>query len=187
MSRCLIACEFSGIVRDAFAAKGWDSWSCDLLPTEKPGNHIQDDVLKHLDDGWDLMIGHPPCTFLALCQAWRCNRDKERAKQREIAVEFAKTLWISKIPRICLENPKSILTTRMCKKHQTIHPWQFGHGETKTTWLWLKNLPPLKPTNIVEGREQKIFKMSPGPNRSKDRSRTYPGIANAMAEQWGAL
>lgn len=197
--RVLIACEFSGIVREAFNARGHDAWSCDLLPSQKPGQHIQGDALKAMRSrDWDLMIAHPPCKFLALCQAWRKRpsavdclsfglepaNETWRPAQRELAVEFARALWASDIPRICLENPKSILTTRLAPKSQTIHPWQFGHGETKTTWLWLKNLPLLIPTNIVKGREERIWKMSPSPERSTLRSVTYVGIAKAMAEQW---
>jgi site-specific DNA-cytosine methylase len=180
--RVLVACEFSGIVRDAFQARGHDAWSCDLLPTEKPGNHIQGDVLKILDDGWDLMIAHPPCTHLAVSGArWWAEKEKE---QRE-AIYFVTNLWDSDIPRIAVENPIGVLSRAICKPNQIIQPWQFGHGETKATCLWLKNLPKLKPTNIVEGREGRVWKESPGPERWKNRSRTYQGIANAMAEQWG--
>jgi len=187
----LVACEFSGIVRDAFRKRGHNAYSCDILPCEGSQEfHFQEDIIRLLLMDvmpWDLMIAHPPCTYLATCQTWRCNRDPERAKKRDAAVGFAKLLWTCHIPRICIENPKSQLSTLMAKKSQTIHPWQFGHGEQKETWLWLKNLPPLVPTNIVEGREQKVWKMAPGPDRWKNRSRTYQGIADAMAEQWGCL
>jgi site-specific DNA-cytosine methylase len=182
--RVLVACEFSGIVRDAFKARGHDAWSCDLLDTEKPGNHINDDVLKHLDDGLDLMIAHPPCTHLAISGAkWFA---KKQAEQQQ-AVEFFMSLANAKIDRIAIENPVCIMSTRWRKPDQIIQPWQFGHGETKATCLWLKNLPKLQPTNIVEGREARIFRMAPGPNRWKERSRTFQGIADAMAEQWGNL
>lgn len=187
--KILVACEFSGRVRDAFAARGHDAWSCDTKPSETPGQHIQDDVLKILNDGWDLMIGHPPCTFLALCQIWRKYKPGQewRKAEEEEAVSFFRKLWECNIPRICIENPMSVASTRVARKTQTIHPWQFGHGEKKTTWLWLKNLPLLMPTNIVEGREARVHRMPPGPDRKKNRSRTYPGIADAMAEQWGRV
>ena len=195
--KVLVACEFSGIVRDAFIAKGHDAWSCDLLPTEKHGPHIQGDVLEILDGGWDLMIAHPPCKYLALCQAWRCNRDAERANRREEAVQFATTLWGAPIKLKCIENPKSQLSTMMAPKSHTIHPWQFGYREMKETWLWLYGLPHLIPTDNVgpppkrddpeRKKWEKIWRMSPSPNRSQDRSRTYQGIANAMADQWSNL
>jgi hypothetical protein len=178
----LIACEFSGIVREAFKAHGHNAWSCDLLPTEIPGNHIQGNVLDILQDGWDLMIAHPPCTHLAVSGArWFKHKQKEQAE----ALKFVYMLVAAPISKICIENPVSILSTEVRKPEQIIQPWQFGHGETKATCLWLKNLPLLLPTNIVEGREAKIHKMSPGPNRWKERSRTYNGIAQAMAAQWG--
>ena len=181
--KVLVACEFSGIVRDAFAAKGHDAVSCDLLPTERLGQHIQDDVLNHLNEGWDLMIAHPPCTHLAVSGArWF----KYKGTNQEISLRFVQDLLMAKIQCICIENPVSIISTRIRKPDQIIQPWQFGHGETKSTCLWLKNLPLLQSTNIVEGRENRIHRMSPGPNRGKDRSRTFQGIANAMAEQWGA-
>lgn len=179
--RVLVACEYSGIVRDAFAALGHDAWSCDILPTERPGNHIQDDVLHRLHDGWDLMIAHPPCTHLAVSGA-RWFNDKQQ-KQAD-ALDFVRRLMDAPIPRIAIENPISIISSRIRKPDQIIQPWQFGHGETKATCLWLKNLPPLVPTNIVEGREARIHKMPPGPDRWKERSRTFPGIATAMATQW---
>lgn len=188
--RVLVACEFSGRVRDAFLARGHDAWSCDLLPTDSPGPHIQGDAIDAAyKGGWDLMIGHPPCTYIALCQIWRKYKPgcEWRAKEEDKAIEFFKRLWEAPIERICLENPMSIASTRVAQKSQTIHPWQFGHGERKQTWLWLKNLPPLRPTNIVDGREERIHRMPPGKDRSKKRSLTYQGIADAMAEQWGAL
>lgn len=179
--RVLIACEYSGIVRDAFAALGHDAWSCDLLPTERLGNHIACDVLQHLHRGWDLMIAHPPCTHLAVSGA-RWFKDKQ-AEQAE-ALDFVRRLMNAPIPRIAIENPISIISSRIRKPDQIIQPWQFGHGETKATCLWLKNLPKLVPTNTVEGREARIHKMPPGPDRWKERSRTYQGIATAMATQW---
>jgi site-specific DNA-cytosine methylase len=186
--KILIACEFSGIVREAFDAKGHDVWSCDLLPTEIPGKHIQEDILKHLEihakiyEDWDLMIAHPPCTYLAVSGArWF----KDRIQEQQEALNFVKALMNAPAKRICIENPVSIISTRIRKPDQIIQPWMFGHGETKKTCLWLKNLPLLKPTNIVEGRENRIHKMAPSKNRSKERSRTYQGIADAMANQWG--
>lgn len=182
--RILIACEFSGIVREAFKKEGWDAWSCDLLPTEIDGQHIQDDVLKHLNDGWDMMIGHPPCTHLAVSGArWFINKQTE---QKE-AIQFFMALINAPIRHIAIENPISIMSTKYKKPDQIIQPWQFGHGETKATCLWLKNLPLLKSTQIVEDREQRVFRMPPSKNRWKERSRTYTGIALAMASQWGSL
>lgn len=180
--RILIACEFSGIVRDAFAMKGHDVWSCDLLPTEIPGQHIQGDVLKILNDGWDLMIAHPPCTHLAVSGArWF----KDKAKEQGDAINFFMSFFPRAIKKIAVENPVSIMSTIYQKPDQIIQPWMFGHGETKATCLWLKGLPPLQPTNIVEGREHRVHGMPPGPDRWKERSRTFQGIANAMADQWG--
>jgi len=182
MLRLLIACEFSGVVRDAFARQGHDAWSCDLLPTESPGQHIQGDVLDVLDDGWDMMIAHPPCTHLAVSGArWF----KHKRKEQKEALWFVATLLEADIPKIALENPVSIISTRVRKPDQIIQPWQFGHGETKATCLWLKGLPLLKPTKVVSGREARVHHASPGPDRWKFRSRFYMGIAKAMAEQWG--
>ena len=180
--KVLIACEFSGIVRDAFKERGHDAWSCDLLPTEGPGQHIQGDVLKVRHDGWDIMIAHPPCTYLAVCGArwW-----KDRTEEQMVAIKFFIALIRSDIPKICVENPVGIMSTWLTKPDQYIQPWQFGHGETKKTGLWLKNLPELKPTDIVDGREARIHRMPPSKDRGKERSRFYPGIAKAMAEQWG--
>jgi len=181
--RVLVACEFSGIVRDAFRKRGHDAWSCDLLPTDAdPKYHIQGDVLDILDNGWDLMIAHPPCTHLAVSGArWFKYKQNEQAE----SLDFVKKLLDAPINKIALENPVSIISTRIRKPDQIIQPWMFGHGETKATCLWLFNLPKLIPTNIVEGREPRIHHMAPGPNRSRDRSVTFQGIANAMAEQWG--
>jgi len=180
--RVLVACEFSGTVREAFAALGHDAWSCDLLPTERPGKHIQGDVLPHLADGWDLMIAHPPCTHLAVSGARHFHR-----KQREQAeaLDFVRALLDAPIPRIALENPVSVISTRIRRPDQIIQPWMFGHGETKATCLWLRGLPPLVPTNIVSGREARVHRMPPGPDRWRERSRTFAGIAAAMAAQWG--
>jgi site-specific DNA-cytosine methylase len=182
--KILIACEFSATVREAFAALGHDAWSCDLLESEKPGQHIIGDVRLVLSQGWDLMIAHPPCTHLAVSGArWFKEKQYEQAQ----ALEFVRDLLSADIPRIALENPISIISSRVRKPDQIIQPYQFGHGETKATCLWLKNLPKLKPTQIVAGREPRVHKMPPSPNRWKERSRTYTGIAQAMAQQWGQL
>lgn len=181
--KVLVACEFSGIVRDAFAARGHDALSCDLLPTERPGPHYEGDVFDVIGDGWDLMIAHPPCTHLAVSGArWFAGK---RAEQAE-ALEFVRRLLDAPIPRIALENPVSIISSQIRKPDQTVQPWHFGHGEVKATCLWLKNLPPLTPTNIVAGRVPRVANMAPGPDRWRERSRTFEGIAAAMAEQWGS-
>ena len=180
--RVLVACEYSGAVRDAFAAAGHHAMSCDLLPTEKTGLHYRGDVRDVLHDGWDLMICHPPCTHLSVSGArWFKDKLPEQAE----ALDFVRLLLDAPIERIALENPISIISSRIRKPDQIIQPWQFGHGETKATCLWLKNLPKLTPTDIVEGREARVHKMPPGPNRWKERSRTFEGIAQAMAAQWG--
>ena len=180
--RVLVACEYSGVVREAFTEMGHDAWSCDLLPTETPGNHYECDVKEILSDGWDLMIAHPPCTHLAVSGArWFKDKKKEQAE----ALEFVQLLLDAPIKQIALENPVSIISSKIRRPDQIIQPWQFGHGETKATCLWLKNLYKLQPTDIVDGREQRIWKMPPGPNRWKERSRTFTGIARAMAQQWG--
>lgn len=188
--KVLVACEFSGVVREAFAKRGHDAWSCDLLPTEIPGNHIQGDVLNVLNDEWDLMIAHPPCTYLANSGVrWLYKSNKELNLERwRLLIEakiFFELLFHSKINKICIENPIPHYHSSLPKYTQIIQPWMFGHGETKATCLWLKNLPLLKPTDIVDGREARIHKMSPSISRGKERSRTFQGIANAMAEQWG--
>jgi site-specific DNA-cytosine methylase len=181
--KVLIACEFSGIVRDAFISRGHDAYSCDLLPCDRgPHRHIQDDVLKYLHWNWDMMIAHPPCTHLAVSGA-RWFKDKK--KEQEEAIEFVKILFNAPIPKIALENPVSIISSRIRRPDQTIQPWQFGHGEVKRTCLWLKNLPLLVPTEVVEGRNPRVHFESPSPTRWKKRSLTYEGIARAMAEQWG--
>lgn len=182
--RVLVACEFSGIVRDAFIARGHDAWSCDLLPTEREGPHIQGDVLEVLDRGWDLMIAHPPCTHLAVSGA-RYFAAKRADGRQQAALDFVQRLLDAPIPRIALENPVSIISTRIRKPDQIIQPWQFGHPETKATCLWLKNLPKLVPTDIVNGRKSMVHHCPPSKDRWKIRSRTYQGVANAMAAQWG--
>jgi len=180
----LVACEFSGIVREAFVQRGHNAVSCDLLPTEIPGFHWKGDVRDILGEPWDMMIAFPPCTHLAVSGArWFKNKQRE---QKE-SLEFVQTLMDAPIPMIAIENPVSVISTRIRKPDQIVQPWMFGHGETKATCLWLKNLPPLEPTNVVPGRESRIHRMPPGPNRGKDRSRTYQGIADAMAEQWGEI
>lgn len=183
--RVLIACEFSGIVRRAFSVRGHEAWSCDLLPSDDPeGFHYQGDVFRMLreDSFFELMIAFPPCTHLAVSGArWFKGKQAEQAE----AVKFFIRLSEVPIKRIAIENPIGIMSTRWRKPDQIIQPWQFGHGETKATCLWLKNLPPLKPTNIVEGRQPRVHYESPGDDRWKRRSRTLQGIADAMAEQWG--
>lgn len=180
--RVLVACEFSGIVRDAFRALGHNAKSCDLLPSETNGPHYQCDISKVLFNNWDLLIAHPPCTHLAVSGA-RWFKDK-KAEQAE-ALKFVRMLLNAPIDQIALENPISIISSKIRKPDQIIQPWQFGHGETKATCLWLKNLPKLVPTKIVDGRQPRVHFASPGPDRWKERSRTLPGIAQAMAEQWG--
>lgn len=215
--RVLVACEYSGRVREAFRARGHDAWSCDLLPSEDGSPfHIQGDVLSVLEglpsekyrgedyrdlssfdkekvnqeilltdiDPWDLMIAHPPCTHLAVSGARHFEAKRADGRQ-QAALAFVRQLLDAPIPMIALENPISIISSAIRKPDQIIQPWQFGHGETKATCLWLKQLPSLSPTNIVGGREARIHKMPPSPTRWKDRSRTYQGIADAMADQWG--
>lgn len=179
----LIACEFSGIVREAFRARGHNAWSCDLLPAEDgSGYHFLGDVIPYLQRHWDLMIAHPPCTHLAVSGArWFKGKQEEQNK----SLDFVKQLLEAPIPKIAIENPVSIISTRIRKPDQIIQPWQFGHGETKATCLWLKNLPKLIPTDIVLGREARIHRLPPSKDRWKERSRTYTGIATAMANQWG--
>lgn len=180
-----VICEYSGTVRDAFIAQGHSATSFDLLPTEAPGGHVQYDVTRLPADFWeqfDLAVCHPPCTHLAVSGArWFADKQEEQ----KAALEFVRWLMALPIPKIAIENPISIISSRIRKPDQIIQPWQFGHGETKATCLWLKGLPLLEPTNIVEGREAKVHRMPPGPDRWKERSRTYKGIAAAMASQWG--
>jgi hypothetical protein len=180
--RVLIACEFSGIVANAFAKKGHHVFSCDFLPSESYSYHYQGDVRDILWDCWELMIAFPPCTHLASSGArWFKNKNG----QQEEALDFVRLLMGAPIEMIAIENPIGIISSHICKPNQIIQPWMFGHGETKATCLWLKNLPLLQPTNIVDGREQRIWRMPSSENRWKERSRTFPGIAQAMAEQWG--
>lgn len=182
--KVLVACEYSGRVRDAFIALGHDAMSCDLLDTEAPGPHYCGDIKDVLYDGWDLMIAHPPCTHLAVSGA-RYFEEKRKSGVQQQALDFVRLLLDAPIEKIALENPVSIISTCIRKPDQIIQPWMFGHGETKATCLWLKGLPLLVPTDVVEGREAKVHRMPPSPDRWKDRSRTYLGIAQAMAAQWG--
>ena len=179
--RVLIGCEFSGVVRRAFRERGHDAWSCDLLPAEDGGEHIQADLLGVIGDGWDLGIFHPPCTHLAVSGArWFSGKRVEQ----EVALEFVRRLMLAPFPW-ALENPVSIISSRIRKPDQIIQPWMFGHGETKATCLWLNGIPKLAPTQVVEGRAGRVHREPPGPDRWKNRSRTLPGIAAAMADQWG--
>lgn len=185
--RVLVACEFSGVVREAFnRLPGFNAFSCDVLPSEPESpQHLQCDVRRILDeDTWDLLIAHPPCTHLAVSGArWFHKKQKE---QKE-ALDFVQLLMDAPVPFIALENPISIISSRIRKPDQIIQPWQFGHGETKATCLWLKNLPPLFPTDVVEGRESRVHRLPPSEDRWKLRSITFTGIAKAMADQWGPL
>lgn len=181
--KVLVACEYSGRVREAFRKLRHDAWSCDLLPADDDSpHHYQCDVLTLLDKGWDMMIAHPPCTHLAVSGA-RWFKDKR--EEQALSLSFVWALLNAPIPRIALENPISIISTHIRKPDQIIQPWMFGHGETKATCLWLKNLPKLTPTSIVDGRENKVWKMPPSHDRWKKRSVTYQGVADAMAQQWG--
>jgi hypothetical protein len=198
--KILIACEFSGIVREAFRARGHEAWSCDLLPTEQPGSHHVGNVLDFIRNTpylfdplapWDLLIAHPPCTYLTNAGVrWLykngkgTERDPARWSEMQKAADFFDALLNCNIPRIAVENPIPHRHAQLRQYSQVIQPWQFGHGETKATCLWLKNLPPLKPTKIVSGRTPRVHHASPGPLRWKERSRTLRGIAEAMAEQW---
>lgn len=181
--RVLIGCEFSGVVRCAFRALGHDAWSCDMLPAEDGSPyHLQGDVLAVLDRDWDIGIFHPPCTHLTRAgDRWYRN-----SPERAAAVAFVQQLWDAPIPRIAIENPRG-LDRHWRRASQAVQPWWFGAGETKATLLWLKNLPPLIATDVVEGREPRVHLMAPGPNRWKERSRTTPGLGAAMAQQWGGV
>ena len=181
--RVLVACEYSGTVRDAFIAQGHDAMSCDLLPTDAPGPHYQGDVRDVLDYPWDAMIAFPPCTDLTVSGA-RWFPEKKVTGRQQASVSFFMSLAKADVPMIAIENPVGIMSSLWRKPDQVIQPWQFGHGETKATCLWLKNLPTLKPTQIVEGRENRVHRVPPGPDRWKERSRTFTGIAEAMASQW---
>lgn len=193
--RVLIACEFSATVRTEFEKLGFEVWSCDLLDTEKPGNHYKGNVLDILNQSWDLMIGHPPCTYLTNSGVrWLYNKDKTKNTERWLkmrkATQFFRQLLDADIPLVAIENPiphKYAVKGIGRKYDQIVQPWQFGHGESKATCFWLKGLPELQPTNIVEGREGKVWRMPPSKDRWKKRSLTYKGVAEAMAQQWGKL
>ena len=205
--KVLIACEFSGVVREAFRKRGHDAWSCDLLPTEIPGPHYRTDIRNlflpneygsdlYTEDrnitypNFDLMIAHPPCTYLANSGVRWLHTQPDRWDKMVEGAHFFKTLLEAPIPHIAVENPimhKYAVEIIGRRQDQIVQPWMFGHGETKATGFWLKNLPPLKPTNIVDGREGRVWKESPGPDRWKNRSRTLQGIAEAMADQWGGF
>ena len=181
--KILIAGEFSGRVRDSFIAIGHDAWSCDFGPSEREGPHIEGNYFNYLDEGWDLLIGHPDCTHTASSGArWFGNKEHEQ----DIAVQQFKELYNCDIPRICLEQPVGIISTRFMSPTQYIQPYEFGEPETKKTCLWLRNLPALKPTGYVLPLYHSVFYEPPGENRARNRSRTYWGIARAMAEQWGS-
>ena len=189
--RVLVACEYSGIVRDAFIRRGHDAWSCDILDSDSKGPHIKGDVLNVLGDGWELMIAHPPCTYLCNSGVRWLERgnNKKRWKLMEEGADFFKKIIDAPVPKIAVENP--VVHGYALKLigrdfDQSIQPWEFGHGETKRTCLWLKNLPHLMPTRYVEGREHRIHRLSPGPMRGHERARTLVGIAEAMADQWGS-
>lgn len=189
--RVLVACEYSGTVRDAFRAQGHDAMSCDLLPTDAPGPHYEGSVLDILDDGWDLMIGHPPCTDLAVSgAAW--FKEKIADGRQAASLAFVRALMDAPIPRICIENPVSVISTHIRKADQVVQPWMFGHMEQKATCLWLKGLPPLRPTAMVysemmllpKRERERLHYLPPSPTRWKERSKTFQGIADAMADQW---
>ena len=182
--RVLIACETSGRVRDAFRAAGHDAVSCDVLPTEAPGPHIEGDVLPHLADGWDMIVAFPPCTHLAVSGARHFAAKRADGRQAD-GIAFFLAITAAPVAKLAIENPVGIMSSLYRKPDQVIQPWQFGHGETKATCLWLRGLPPLVPTDVVPGREARVHRMPPSPNRWKQRSATYPGIASAMAAQWG--
>ena len=197
--KVLIACEYSGTVRDAFIAAGHDAMSCDLLPSDAPGPHYLGDVRDVLGDGWDLMIAHPPCTYLAVSGMHRTARGLRDPQLTEDALDFVRMLLAAPVPRIAVENPVSVISTRIRRPDQIIQPWQYGHDASKTTCLWLHGLPALRPTQIVEPRivdgrkrwgnqtDTGQNRLSPSPDRWKRRSVTYAGIAAAMAAQWGRL
>lgn len=184
--KVLVACEFSGIVRDAFTRKGHNAWSCDLLPTESPGNHIQGDVLEVMDETWDMIIAHPPCTHLAVSGSRWFKEKRESGVQQE-AIDFFLKFVDHPCGKKVIENPICIMSSIYRKPDQIIQPWMFGHGETKATCLWLTGLPKLEATNIVDGRESRIHKLPPSEDRWKIRSRTYVGVAEAMADQYSLI
>ena len=189
--KVLVACEYSGIVRDAFTKKGFDATSCDILPTESEGKHYQGDVLDILDAGWDLMIAHPPCTHLSVSGARWFTEGKKPMHLRDDAIKFVKVLMDAPIKHIAIENPVSVISSYIRKSDQMINPYQFGHMEYKRTCLWLKNLPKLKETNNVKAETDKLPPKEKhriwwiGSGKGKERSKFYPGIADAMANQWG--
>ena len=189
--RVLVACEYSGVVRDAFAARGHDAWSCDILDSESEGQHIRGDALEVLHKGWDLMIAHPPCTHLSVSGARWFTEGKKPMFLRENALDFVKKLMAAPIDRICIENPVSVISSHIREADQTINPYQFGHKEYKRTCLWLKNLPLLKETdNVLEETKELPDKIANriwwlGSGKGKERSKFYTGIASAMADQWG--
>ena len=180
-----VLCEYSGRVRDAFIKRGHDAISCDILPSDAPGPHIHGNLFRHAWDEYDLIIAHPPCTALAVSG----NRYYAGTEERTRAAMFVKAIWNIPVGKMCIENPVGVINSILLDmpKPQYIQPWMFGHGETKKTGLWLRGLPQLKPTNIVDGREQRIWKMPPSEDRAKLRSLTYQGIADAMATQWGGV
>jgi len=182
--KVLVACEHSGAVRDELIRLGHDALSCDLLPSDTPGPHYRGDVRDILGEAWDMVIAFPPCTHLAVSGAKHFAQKRADGRQQEGIDFFMLFTGLEHVPRVAIENPVGIMSTHYRKPDQIIQPWQFGHGETKATCLWLKGLPKLAPTNIVEGREARIHRMAPGPNRGRERSKTYQGIANAMAQQW---
>ena len=182
--RVLVACEYSGVVRNAFRERGHEAYSCDIIDTENhPEWHYKQDVLPLLSESWDLIIAHPPCDHLAVSGA-RWFHEKRADGRQQKGIDFF-MLFTRLSCKWAIENPIGIMSSKYRKPDQIIQPWQFGHGETKATCLWLNGLQLLKPTNIVDGREQRVWKMPPGPNRAKERARTFQGIADAMAEQWG--
>ena len=183
--KILVACEESQVVTAAFRAKGHEAYSCDIIPCSggNPEWHMQEDVGIHLDDPWDMLLAFPPCDHLCVSGA-RWFKEKRADGRQQAAIQFFMDMVTSKIPKIAIENPIGIMSTKYRKPDQIIQPWQFGHGETKATCLWLKGLPKLEPTNIVEGREARVHKMPPSKDRAKLRAKTYQGIANAMADQW---
>lgn len=195
--KVLVACEYSGTVRDAFTAMGHDAWSCDILPTDAPGKHYQGSVTDILGDGWDMLIGHPPCTYMTNSGVAWLHKDPDRWAKLDDAAQFFLTLWNAPIPRIALENPVMHKYAKQrignIRQAQTVQPWMFGHMEQKATCLWLKGLPPLNPTKNVKAEmmrlpvneRQRLHYLPPSPDRWKLRSKTYEGLAQAMADQWG--
>lgn len=198
MARILIGCEFSAVVREAFAARGHDAWSCDLLASEREGQHLQADIITVLDRDWDLIMLHLPCTAIALCGNATYGRGMPKHDERLRAIEWTAGVWrkaISVCSRVGFENPKNVMGPVIGKRTQVVQPYEFGHPERKETWLWLHGLPPLRPTNNVydqmmqlpKRKRERLHYMSPSENRGQERSRTFQGIADAMAEQWGGL